>query len=571
MGEVFLAHNEIANREVAVKRVRRQPGIEGEEKIGAERTGAELERRMSSVDPRVTKVYWYGEITGDLAVEMEYVDGRDLSTILTEGPVQPGRAAVIALELCEMLENLRIAGVVHGDLKPKNVRIDSAERIRVMDFGVSKALAKSREYTQALFGSVAYCSPERLDSGTMDLASDLWSVGVMLYQMLCGCLPFEGTTPERLERRIRSGEPPAPLPASVPEGLRSICSRMLAPALNDRYPSPMAAHGDLTLFLNGQPVPRYSFVASDATQRTARDLDSTIRTQTPLPKAAPVWLPLRRFVAFAMAALLAVFVLIWIMVRPQYQAWADTRELKREIETEHVSADVAWTRYQDIAKRKKLGVTMWGIGSPLEAKLVAAGEVPIADMRNNDNPTSREGTWRRSVTYFSRALELDPGDKTVKGKLRLCEAHLERITANGKQAALNDADGKFREAADLMRKSPDPWIGLARLYSYNLGDCERAQQALDQAAKLGHAETRREMATMADAYARRALQTVRDTEKFHDMHDTEVEALHHARADYEHARALYSQLGSFSNSPNNLVAAIRGTEMVDNRLKELNP
>ncbi len=136
---------------------------------------------------------------------------------------------------------------------------------------------------------------------------------------------------------------------------------------------------------------------------------------------------------------------------------------------------------------------------------------------------------------------------------------------------LNDAAEKFREAADLMRKSPDPYIGLARLYSYNLGDCERAQEALDKAAKYGHPETHREMATMADAYARRALGTVRDSSKFQSLPDTEMEALRRAREDYEHAKGLYAQLGSFSNSSNGLIAAIRGTEQVNNRMKELNP
>jgi len=568
MGEVFLAHNEFGNRDVAVKRVRRAPGAEGEEKINAERTGAELERRLSSVDPRVTKVYWYGEITGDLAVEMEYVEGRDLSAILNEGAIPAGRAAVIALELCEMLENLRLAGVIHGDLKPKNIRIDTEERIRVMDFGVAKALAQSRDYTQALFGSIAYCSPERLESGSMDGASDLWAVGVMLHQMLSGKLPFEGETPERLERRIRSGEPPAMLPASIPAPLRNISARLLASALGSRYTSPMAAHADLQSFLNGKPVPEYA----DATQRTTADPDRTVRTERPLPPPAAnqsLWPSLRKLAAVSLAALFAVSILVWMLVRPQYVAWADTRELKHEIETEHVTADAAWTRYQDILNRKKLSFVTWGIGSPLKARLVAAGDVPILDFRNNDNPTSREGTWRRSVTYFSRALELDPGDKNVKGKLRLCEAHVDRITANNRQAVLNETAAKFRESAELMHKSPDPWIGLARLYAYHLGDCERAQDALDHAAKLGHAETRREMSTMADAYMRRAQQTVRDSLKFQNMPDTEKETLRRARADYEQARTLYARLGSFGSASNALINAIHATEQIDSRLSEL--
>ncbi len=92
MGEVYFARNEREGRDVAVKRVRRNPGLEGEEKIAAERLGAELERQLSAIDQRVTKVFWYGDIQGDLAIEMEYIDGQDLSAALAKGPLPPGRA-----------------------------------------------------------------------------------------------------------------------------------------------------------------------------------------------------------------------------------------------------------------------------------------------------------------------------------------------------------------------------------------------------------------------------------------------------------------------------------------------
>ncbi len=565
MGEVFLAHNQFSGKDVAVKRVRRAPGAEGEEKIEAERTGADLERRLSDVDPRVTKVYSFGEIEGDLFIEMEYVEGRDLSVVLSEGQLLPGRAAVIALELCEMLVNLGISNVIHGDLKPKNIRIDEHDRIRVMDFGVAKALAKSRDQTVALFGSIAYCSPERLDSGEMTLASDLWSVGVMLYEMLAASLPFQGARPELLERRIRSGAAPAPLPDSVPEPLRRICIRMLAPRIADRYQSPGESHADLKHFLNGEPVPEYVFADADRTVRTQQQPAAT----PPRPNLS--WLLTRRTVAVGLSVLLALFIVIWAMVRPHYRAWADTRELKHDIESEHVTVDTAWTRYKGIADRKKVSMAMWGIGSPLEAKLIAEGDKPIVEFRNSDYPSVKEGTWRRSVTYFSRALELEPGDKNIKAKLRVCEGHLERIGANNRQAMLNDADLKFHEAADLMRKSPDPWLGLARLYAYNMNDLERAQQALDEAAKRGHPESRREMFTMAEGYASRALQEVRDADQLHSVRDSQMDALHRSRSDYEHARVLYAQLGSFSNAPVKLLRSVDGIATVDNRMKELNP
>jgi eukaryotic-like serine/threonine-protein kinase len=573
MGDVFLALNLETSREVAVKRVRRSPGTEGEEKIAAERMGAELEQRLGEIDARVTKVFWFGDVEGDLAIEMEYIDGEDLAARLERGPLDAGRAAVIAAELCEMLRNLRGLGVIHGDLKPKNVRIKagdgSRDEIKVMDFGVAKALSESRDFTASLFGSIAYCSPERLDKGSMDLNSDLWSVGVMLYQMVSGRLPFEGSTPEKLERRIRGTEPPPPLPDECPDGLRRIVAKMLDRKLEDRYATETEARDDVERFLRGAAVVAPATVDLNATMRTVApvDLNATIRTDRPfiVARRGPIQVPWKQI---AIAGAVLVMFGIWL-VGPQYLVWAATRELKHEIEAEKVDAGEAWTKYQQIVARSHLGLMTWGIGGPLKAKLVAAGDRPIIDFRNNDYLSAREPQWRQSVQSFTRALEVDPSDPVVKAKLRLCEAHVERITASGaaRQTMLNEAAMKFEEAADLWKKSPDPYLGLERLYAY--ADPDKAQAAADKAKGLGHEENKREMTQRADGYLLRAQQTVKDAHKIRGLDLTERNYLFHARQDFERARDLYSRVGSFANAQDRLMDSVRGLDQLHSRLKEM--
>ena len=561
MGEVYLAMNLENSANVAVKRVRRTPGLEGEEKIAAERMGAELEQKLSAIDSRVTKVFWFGEVDGDLAIEMEYVEGEDLATRLARGPIDPGRAAVIAAELCEMLHHLRGLNVIHGDLKPKNIRIDPREQIKVMDFGVAKALSLSRDHTASLFGSIAYCSPERLDTGSMDARSDLWSVGVMLYQMVAGSLPFTGETAEKLERSIRGGASIPPLPTVCPEALRRVVAKLLARDLSQRYASEVEARQDLERFLRGEPV--MAAVASDATVRTERSVDATVRTfRAPRPPANIPW-------RWVLAAGLAVIAFVFWLVHPEYVAWADTRELKHKIEAEQINTDQAWKKYEEIVERKPLGLVTWTVSGALKARLVAAGDRPILDFRNNDYPTAREPQWRAAAVNFSRALAVDPGDATVKAKLRICEGQLQRINASGvsRQQMLNEAAAKFQEAAALWKSSPDPYLALERLYAYS--DPDRAQSAADQAHKLGHTDTRREMAQLADGYYRRAALAVRDAEKVRGLILTEREYLFRARQDYQRARALYSQLGSFGNSSDTLVQSVHALDNVQARLQEM--
>ena len=133
-----------------------------------------------------------------------------------------------------------MVGIVHGDIKPENLRIQPDGRVRLLDFGIAKHLTTARKFTANLFGSLPYIPPERIKQGVVNRASDLWGVGVILYLMVTGQYPFPGQGSEEIEARILSGRPPEPLPETVSPALASIILKALAldPAL--RYPSAAA-------------------------------------------------------------------------------------------------------------------------------------------------------------------------------------------------------------------------------------------------------------------------------------------------------------------------------------------
>ena len=153
----------------------------------------------------MVKIFDMCDMDGYFVVAMEYVDGQDLAELMRHGPAPVDDAADIALAMCQTLHNAHTLevtidgkecrGIVHGDIKPKNIRIDNENRVRVLDFGIAKALSLSRKLTRNEFGSVPYASPERLDSGDVNSLSDLWSLGVMLYELVTGSQPYQAESP----------------------------------------------------------------------------------------------------------------------------------------------------------------------------------------------------------------------------------------------------------------------------------------------------------------------------------------------------------------------------------------
>ena len=260
MAQVFLAEDTRRGQRVALKLVQMTDDQLGRERLEAERWGAKLQRRLSEVCPLVPKVYEDGEFAPYYFIAMEFVEGDDLSSIIARGPLSVTDATSVADQLCRFLEaahslettidDVPFRSLVHGDLKPRNVRISASGEAKVLDFGIAKALSLSRKVTRNAFGSIPYMSPERLDSQDQEVGrpADLWALGVIVYELITGAAPFHAPDTRRLEQQIRAGYDRRPLTDSVPLGLRAITARLLALSPADRYESATAVREDLQAF-----------------------------------------------------------------------------------------------------------------------------------------------------------------------------------------------------------------------------------------------------------------------------------------------------------------------------------
>jgi len=263
MATVFLATDTRIDRRVALKLVPTGTDREAREILDAERWGAKLQERFCTKSRYVPEVYEHGTAGGYFYIAMEYLEGQNLSDVIARGPFAPERAIDVTIQLCHFLEAAHsfetsidgqaLRSIVHGDLKPRNIRVLEGDQIKVLDFGIAKALSLSRKVTRNDFGTFAYLSPEWFDSGgNIDSHVDLWAVGVLLYEMVAGVQPFVAPDTRRLEQRIRSRRPVAPFGDFCPAGLQAIVSKLLAASLGDRYADANAIRQDLESLKSGR-------------------------------------------------------------------------------------------------------------------------------------------------------------------------------------------------------------------------------------------------------------------------------------------------------------------------------
>jgi tetratricopeptide (TPR) repeat protein len=608
MADVYLAQDTETGDTVALKLIEHATDPDTIAAIEAERRGAELQARLAAIDPRVVRVYGAGDADGFFFVAMEYVDGQDLAELMRRGPLALGFATEVAIAVAKTLDNahnLRIAidgkefrGVVHGDIKPKNIRIDARGEVRVLDFGIAKALSMSRRLTRNEFGSVPYASPERLDFGEVDVGSDLWSLAVMLHEMVTGMQPYHAESTERLERMIRSRIAPPPAPDPCPEPLRRILIKSMAPNPALRYPSARDFGADLEAFHAGGPVAaakedldatRRTFhpredAAGDETRRTAvpgeRDAAQTRRTasltapagSTRQTKAAIRSTPSSFRVT--MRVLLFLFLAgilfgAWTLTS-NYLLYQHGQKLAREIEAEQLTdLDQIWARWTELSKGNPSSFLLHGPRKVVKQKFLAATDHVIDTYRNNESQLVYEKEWERARTMAAHALAVDPED-SVRGKLRICEGHLARINGTSHRSAqeLSQAVEKFDEAQRLLPKSPDPELGLARVYVYGLKDIDKGYEALQKAQKHGYTLGNREKLLLADGYRDRADRLWWDSRNVRGL-PPEKDQIQKAADDYKRSEELYQSVSPWGKSIVNLVRVRVSLESVNFRLHQI--
>ncbi len=252
MGAVYKARDVELERTVALKLIR--PDLASHPEI-LRRFKQELILAREVTHPNVIRIYDLGQASGVRYITMEYVEGRDLRALLHDkGKVTPEEAVPLFQQIAAALEAAHHAGVVHRDLKPQNIMVDKGGRVYVMDFGVARSLeTPGMTETGALMGTPEYMSPEQAKGMKVDARSDLFSLGIIFYEMLSGVSPFKADTAmaTMFKRTRERAVPLAQAGSGVPVFLSDIVSKCLEIDREQRYPSARAIIEDLEKWKRG--------------------------------------------------------------------------------------------------------------------------------------------------------------------------------------------------------------------------------------------------------------------------------------------------------------------------------
>jgi eukaryotic-like serine/threonine-protein kinase len=325
MADVYLAEDTELGRRVAIKILHERYANDDQ---FVERFRREATHAAGLSHPNIVSIFDRGETNGSYFIVMEYVEGRTLKELIrSRGPCPVPVAIAYTRQVLAALRFAHRNGVVHRDIKPHNVIVDPEGVVKVTDFGIARAGASQMTEEGAIIGTAQYLSPEQARGAPVDQTSDLYSCGIVLYELLTGDVPFTGETPVEIAMKHLSEVPDAPSAhrAEIPPDLDLVVVRALAKEPADRYPSAAAMDADLETVAHGGHVPTETLDAATVVLSGGSAVDSsTAVTQItrrgrpagpggppdyePVGRRRPVWPWLVGF-----GALLAAIVAGWLL------------------------------------------------------------------------------------------------------------------------------------------------------------------------------------------------------------------------------------------------------------------
>jgi len=281
MADVWLAEDQELGRKVAVKILHERYANDAQ---FVERFRREATHAASLSHPNIVSIFDRGEAGGSYYIVMEYVEGRTLKELIVTRGACPIPVAISYVR--QVLAGLRFAhraGIVHRDVKPHNVIVDSEGHVKVMDFGIARAGTSQMTEVGSIIGTAQYLSPEQARGAPVDESSDLYSTGILLYELLTGKVPFNGETPVEVAMKHLSQVPDAPssLRPEIPRDLDLVVLRSLAKEPPDRYRTAQEMDRDLERVARGESVDRETETAATMVMRGETTAVTTVGTRAP--------------------------------------------------------------------------------------------------------------------------------------------------------------------------------------------------------------------------------------------------------------------------------------------------
>lgn len=291
MGEVYVGRDPILGREVAIKVIHTSASMGP---AARERFATEAHAAGMLNHPNIVTVHELGEEQGVLYLAMELVKGEDLGTLIRAGTLAPRDALEVLAQVCDGLAMAHRHQILHRDIKPSNIRVvwDGKNlQAKVLDFGVAKVLNSDKTDEGTVFGTVNYMAPEYLQSGRPDSRSDLFAVGVILYEALAGIPPFDGPSPGSVIYRLLHETPP-PLPPNACQGISRDVQGILNRALSKDPANRFQTAEDLATVLREAKDTAWRWAQERPT--VALKIDRPAFGRAPTPPTPPRGLPVVR-------------------------------------------------------------------------------------------------------------------------------------------------------------------------------------------------------------------------------------------------------------------------------------